>query len=209
MRCAVQARRQLAAQHLVECEAQVAHACHRLGVLRRALQPRHQLEGVAEPRGCGRCPRAAGAGWHNPGWPSSGRGSCSRRASRRCRARTPPAAPAGRRLAASGRYRRTGTLAARARVQPVVVERAVGRRWPSAARDRRAACWRVPHGQARARPGAAAQAQGQRRAEGGSGASQGVLQCRSAGPGAAAPAAAGWRALAVQQPLIFSTASST
>ena len=47
------------------------------------------------------------------GWPSGGRGSCSRGASRRCRARTPPAAPAPA-APRRGKYRRTGTARWRA-----------------------------------------------------------------------------------------------
>ena len=49
---------------------------------------------IAEPHLRGRCPRAAGAGWRCHARRSAGRGSCSRCASRRCHARTPPAAPA-------------------------------------------------------------------------------------------------------------------
>jgi hypothetical protein len=165
------------------------------------------------PRRCGRCPRAAGAGWHNPGWPSSGPGSCSRCASRRCRARTPPAAPVHRRAP-----HRAGTGA------PV---RAVHAPRP-AIRDRACCSPRRPRPAARRQPRAAAPAPGplaaprsshratrccagrQRRGPWRVWCShRALLQCMSAGPGAA-PAAVGWGGrLRCSQPLIFSTASST
>ena len=210
---AVQPRCQLAAQQLVEREAQVAHARHGFGLLRRALQPRHQLEGVADPQVAVAAHVLQVQAGITLAGPVAARGSCSRRASRRCRARTPPAAPACRRWRASGRYRRTGTRRCAGRVQPVVVEGAVagagrGRRYGGSRRVLRRAPAR-PAARRTAPAAAARCARRRRRRKEGRCRIGTVLQCMSAGPGAA-PAAVGWAGrLRCSSALILSTASST
>ena len=72
-------------------EAQVVDAGDRLAS-RAASCSRPASRTGCRTRCCGRCRRAAGAGSPGPGWPSGFRGRLCLRATRRCRARTPPAA---------------------------------------------------------------------------------------------------------------------
>ena len=169
----------------------------------RAPAPRPAAAPTSVEAGCrptarGRCPRAAGAGWRSPGWPSGGPGSCSR-------AREPPM-PCENTTSGTGAsaLRRVGQVqahrhAALARgVDPVEVERAVGRcAWPRPARRaaararrrRRPACGPAPAPSASKVVG---QAHG-----------AGPLQCRSALPAPLARGACG------QQPRSVCTTSST